>query len=30
MDFIYLFETKLKKPLAIALSGTGRRLRGRD
>jgi hypothetical protein len=28
MDFIYLCETK--KPLAIALSGAGRRLRRRD
>jgi hypothetical protein len=29
MDFIYLCETT-KKPLAIALSGAGRRLRRRD
>jgi hypothetical protein len=30
MDFMYLHETELNKPLAIALSGVGRRLRGRD
>jgi hypothetical protein len=30
MDFIYLYETELKKPLAIALWGVGRGLRGRD
>jgi hypothetical protein len=29
MDFIYLYETELRN-LAIALSGVGRRLRGRD
>jgi hypothetical protein len=29
-DFIYLYEIELKKPLAIALSGVGRGLRGRD
>jgi hypothetical protein len=28
MDFIYLYET-YKKPLAIALSGAGRGLKGR-
>jgi hypothetical protein len=32
MDFIYLYEIeqRKKKPLAIALSGAGRRLRGRE
>jgi hypothetical protein len=30
MDFIYLHATKLKKPLAIALSGVERGLRGTD
>jgi hypothetical protein len=30
MDFINLYETELKKPLAIALSGVGRGLKGRD
>jgi hypothetical protein len=29
MDFIYLYETT-KKPLAIALSGVERELKGRD
>jgi hypothetical protein len=29
MDFIYLYETELET-VAIALSGVGRRLRGRD
>jgi hypothetical protein len=28
LNFIYLYETALKKPLAIALSGVGRGLRG--
>jgi hypothetical protein len=26
MDFIHLYETELKKPLPIALSGVGREL----
>jgi hypothetical protein len=30
MDFIHLYETELKKPLAIALSGVWRWLMGRD
>jgi hypothetical protein len=30
MDFIYLHERELKKPLAIALCGGGAVLRGRD
>jgi hypothetical protein len=30
MGFVYLYETELKKPLAIALSGMGRGLRERD
>jgi hypothetical protein len=30
MDFIYLYETELKKPLAIALGGLGRGLKGRE
>jgi hypothetical protein len=32
MDFIFLYETKIKtkKPLAIALNGVGKELRGRD
>jgi hypothetical protein len=30
MDFINLYETELKKTLAITLSGVGRGLRGRD
>jgi hypothetical protein len=30
MDFIHLFETELKKPLAISLSGVGSKLIGRD
>jgi hypothetical protein len=30
MDFIYLYETELKKPLAIALGGVGKGLQGRD
>jgi hypothetical protein len=30
MDFIYLDEKRPKKLLGIALSGVGRRLRGRD
>jgi hypothetical protein len=29
MDFTYLYETELEKPLAIALSGVGRGLRER-
>jgi hypothetical protein len=28
MEFIYLYETEIKKPLIIALGGTGRGLRG--
>jgi hypothetical protein len=30
MDFIYLYKTKLKEPLAIALSCEKRGLMGRD
>jgi hypothetical protein len=30
MDFIYLYEIEQKKPLAIALNGVGRELRGRN
>jgi hypothetical protein len=30
IDFIYLYETELKKTLPIALGGVGRGLRGRD
>jgi hypothetical protein len=30
IDFIYLYETELKKPPATALSEVGRGLRGRD
>jgi hypothetical protein len=30
MDFIYLYEIELNKPLTIALSGAGRGQRGRD
>jgi hypothetical protein len=30
MDSIYLYENRTKKPLAIALSGVGRELRGRN
>jgi hypothetical protein len=30
MDFIYIYETELKKPLAIPFSGVERGLRRRD
>jgi hypothetical protein len=29
MEFIYLCEARTKKPIAIALSGVGRGLRGK-
>jgi hypothetical protein len=30
VDFIYLYETEQKKPLAVALSAAGKELRGRN